>query len=91
MNTKKVAIVGFNRTPFARHNTAFINATNQDLLVAALNGLVDKYNLSGKLLGEVAGGSVIKHISESNLLRESLLFRDVESYGRAKRLLHQDL
>jgi acetyl-CoA C-acetyltransferase len=73
MNTKKVAIVGFNRTPFARHNTAFINATNQDLLVAALNGLVDKYNLSGKLLGEVAGGSVIKHISESNLVRESVM------------------
>ncbi|MEO8238889.1 MAG: acetyl-CoA C-acetyltransferase [Flavobacterium sp.] len=73
MITKKVAIVGFNRTPFAKHNTAFKNATNQDLLLAALNGLIEKHNLSGKLLGEVAGGSVIKHISESNLVRESIM------------------
>lgn len=73
MNVKKVAIVGYNRIPFARHNTAYSNASNQDLLVAALNGLVDKYKLSGKLLGEVAGGSVVKHISESNLIRETVM------------------
>lgn len=73
MNVKKVAIVGYNRTPFAKYNTAFQNATNQDLLVAALEGLIDRCNLQGKLLGEVAGGSVIKHIAESNLVRESVM------------------
>ena len=73
METKKVAIVGYNRIPFARINTAYADKGNQDLLVSALNGLIDRYNLKGKLLGEVAGGAVIKHISESNLIRESVM------------------
>ncbi|MCU7614346.1 acetyl-CoA C-acetyltransferase [Chryseobacterium sp. GMJ5] len=73
METKKVAIVGYNRIPFARINTAYADKTNQELLVAALNGLIDHYHLKGKRLGEVAGGAVIKHISESNLVRESVM------------------
>lgn len=73
METKKVAIVGYNRIPFARMNTAYSEKGNQDLLLAALNGLIDRYQLKGKLLGEVAGGAVIKHISESNLIRETLM------------------
>lgn len=73
METKKVAIVGYNRIPFARINTAYAVKGNQDLLVSALNGLINRYNLKGKLLGEVAGGAVIKHISESNLIRESVM------------------
>lgn len=73
METKKVAIVGYNRIPFARVNTAYSDKGNQDLLVSALNGLIDHYHLKGKLLGEVAGGAVIKHISESNLIRESVM------------------
>lgn len=73
METKKVAIVGYNRIPFARMNTAYTEAGNQDLLISALNGLIDRYHLKGKLLGEVAGGAVIKHISESNLIRETVM------------------
>lgn len=73
METKKVAIVGYNRIPFARINTAYADQTNQSMLVSTLNGLINKYNLKGKLLGEVAGGAVIKHISESNLIRESVM------------------
>ncbi|MFY7816041.1 MAG: acetyl-CoA C-acetyltransferase [Chryseobacterium taeanense] len=73
METKKVAIVGYNRIPFARINTAYSEKGNQDLLVSALNGLIDRYHLKGKRLGEVAGGAVIKHISESNLIRESVM------------------
>lgn len=73
METKKVAIVGYNRIPFARMNTAYTEQGNQELLLASLNGLIDRYQLKGKLLGEVAGGAVIKHISESNLIRESVM------------------
>jgi acetyl-CoA C-acetyltransferase len=73
METKKVAIVGYNRIPFARINTAYAEQGNQDLLVSTLNGLINTYNLKGKRLGEVAGGAVIKHISESNLIRESVM------------------
>ncbi|MDP9958526.1 acetyl-CoA C-acetyltransferase [Chryseobacterium lathyri] len=73
METKKVAIVGYSRIPFARINTAYADLDNQELLEAALNGLINKYRLQGKLLGEVAGGAVIKHISESNLIRETVM------------------
>ncbi|WP_262706598.1 acetyl-CoA C-acetyltransferase [Chryseobacterium carnipullorum] len=68
-----MAIIGYSRIPFARINTAYADLDNQELLEAALNGLINKYHLQGKLLGEVAGGAVIKHISESNLIRESVM------------------
>ncbi len=69
----KVAVVGYNRIPFARHNTAYTTASNQDMMIAALNGLIDRYKLNGLLLGEVAGGAVIKHTREFNLMRECVL------------------
>jgi acetyl-CoA C-acetyltransferase len=50
METKKVAIVGYNRIPFARMNTAYSEQGNQDLLLAALNGLIDRYQLKGNYL-----------------------------------------
>ncbi len=53
---KKVAIVGYNRIPFARQNTAYVEAGNKDMMTAALNGLIERYRLQGELLGEVAGG-----------------------------------
>jgi acetyl-CoA C-acetyltransferase len=71
--TRKVAIVGYNRIPFARNNTAYTEASNQDMMVAALNGLIERYKLQGQLLGEVAGGAVIKSSSDLNLMRECVL------------------
>ncbi len=73
IQARRVAIVGYNRIPFARHNTNYVNASNQDMMVAALNGLIDRYHLQGKLLGEVAGGAVIKHSRDFNLMRESVM------------------
>src|SRR3954469_8240529 len=70
---RKVAVIGYNRIPFARHNTAYANASNQDMMIAAMTGLINKYHLHGKLLGEVAGGAVIKHSREFNLMRECVL------------------
>lgn len=70
---RRVAIIGANRIPFARHNSNYINASNQDMMVAALNGLIERYKLQGQLLGEVAGGAVLKHTREFNLMRESVL------------------
>jgi acetyl-CoA C-acetyltransferase len=75
---RRAAIVGYNRIPFARQNTAYAEAGNQDMMVATLNGLIDKYNLAGKLLGEVAGGAVIKHSWEVNLMRECVLHTSLD-------------
>ncbi|NBO02116.1 MAG: acetyl-CoA C-acyltransferase, partial [Betaproteobacteria bacterium] len=74
MNTiRRVAIVGGNRIPFVRSNTAYARASNQDMLTAALQGLVDRFDLHGVRLGEVAGGAVMKHARDFNLVRESVL------------------
>ncbi|HWB63925.1 MAG TPA: hypothetical protein VG603_10470, partial [Chitinophagales bacterium] len=70
---RKVAVVGYNRIPFARQNTAYVTASNQDMLTATLNGLVEKYNLQGQLLGEVAAGAVIKSSLDLNLTRECVM------------------
>ena len=70
---RKVAIVGYNRIPFARQFTNYAQASNTDMMVAALNGLIDKHRLAGMQLGEVAGGAVIKHSWEINLMRECVL------------------
>jgi len=71
--SRKVAVIGANRIPFAKNNTAYTMASNQDMMTAALNGLIDRYHLKGELIGEVAGGAVLKHSRDFNLIRESVL------------------
>lgn len=70
---RRVAIIGGNRTPFARSNSAYSKLSNQELLTAALRGLVDRYGLQGERMGEVVAGAVIKHSRDFNLTRESVL------------------
>jgi acetyl-CoA C-acetyltransferase len=70
---RRVAILGGNRIPFARSNTVYANASNQDMLVSTLQGLIDRFNLHGLRLGEVVGGAVMKHARDFNLVRESVL------------------
>jgi acetyl-CoA C-acetyltransferase len=71
--TRRVAVLGGNRIPFARSNGAYATASNQDMLTAALDGLVTRFGLEGERLGEVAGGAVLKHSRDFNLVRESVL------------------
>jgi acetyl-CoA C-acetyltransferase len=68
-----VAILGGNRIPFARSNGPYASASNQDMLTAALDGLVARFGLAGERLGEVAAGAVLKHSKDFNLTRESVL------------------
>jgi acetyl-CoA C-acetyltransferase len=70
---RRVAIVGGNRIPFARSNSVYSRASNQDMLTAALDGLVNRFGLSGERIGEVAGGAVLKHSRDRDLTRESVL------------------
>jgi acetyl-CoA C-acetyltransferase len=71
--TRRVAVVGGNRIPFARSDSTYAHASNQDMLTAALDGLVDRFGLEGETLGEVAGGAVLKHSHDRDLARESVL------------------
>ena len=71
--TRRVAVLGGNRIPFARSNGAYATASNQEMFTAALDGLVDRFSLAGERIGEVAGGAVLKHSRDFNLVRESVL------------------
>jgi acetyl-CoA C-acetyltransferase len=70
---RRAAVVGGNRLPFARANGPYRQASNQDMLTAALDGLVARFGLQGETLGEVAAGAVLKHSRDYNLTRESVL------------------
>jgi acetyl-CoA acetyltransferase len=72
-NTRPVAVLGSNRIPFSRSNGPYAQASNHDMLTAALDNLIDRTGIAGERLGEVAGGAVLKHARDFNLTRESLL------------------
>ena len=71
--TRKAAVVGGNRIPFARSNSKYAQASNQDMLTATLDGLVARFGLQGQQVGEVVAGAVLKHSRDFNLTRESVL------------------
>jgi len=70
---RRVAIVGGVRIPFARGNGAYAQVGNQEMLTAALQGVVERFGLRGQRLDDVAAGAVMKHSSQWNLTRESVL------------------
>ena len=70
---RNVAIVGGSRIPFVRSNTTYSHASNMDMLTAALQGLVQRFDLDGERLGEVVAGAVMKHSRDFNLAREATL------------------
>ncbi len=69
----RVAILGGNRIPFARSNGPYSDASNTDMLTAALNGLIERYNLQDERMGEVVAGAVLKLSRDLNLTREAAL------------------
>ena len=73
MNSQRVAILGGNRTPFARVNSAFHELEADALLTQALAGLVARFGLAGARPGLVAGGAVLKSQRHFNLVREAVL------------------
>lgn len=70
---RRVAILGGVRIPFCRNNTAYFDIGNLGLSTIVLGGLVEKFQLQGQILGEVAMGAVLKHSSDFNLAREATL------------------
>jgi acetyl-CoA C-acetyltransferase len=70
---RRVAVIGGNRIPFARSNTVYTKASNQEMLTAALDGLVDRFGLQGERAGEFVAGAVLKHSRDFNLARETVL------------------
>ncbi len=71
--TRDAYIIGGNRIPFGKVGGAYAHASNQDMLTAALDGLIARYGLQGERIGEVVAGAVLKHSKDFNLVRESVL------------------
>src|SRR3989440_6296322 len=72
-NTRRVAVLGGIRIPFARQNGPYARASNQDMMTATLEALISKYSLQDEILGEVSAGGVLKHSRDFNLTRECVL------------------
>lgn len=71
--SRKVAIINGSRTPFVKSMTTYQGVSNQDLLTAAMNDLVAKNHLEGKIIGDVIAGTVMNHPFDWNLTREVVL------------------
>ena len=70
---RRVVIVGGARIPFCRSNTLYADLSNLEMLTAALNGLVEKYDLKGVHIDEVVGGAVVTHSKDWNIAREAVI------------------
>ncbi|WP_030222006.1 acetyl-CoA C-acetyltransferase [Streptomyces sp. NRRL WC-3626] len=71
---RRVAVIGGSRIPFARSDGPYATASNQEMLGAALNGLVERYGLQAPgAVGEFVAGAVLKHSRDFNLARETVL------------------
>ena len=70
---RKVAILGGVRTPFVKSMTSYVRTSNQEMLIAVFNRLIERFGLQGEKLGDVALGGVMLHPTEWNLAREVVL------------------
>ena len=73
VSLRRVAVLGGSRIPFCRSNTLYADLSNQDMMAAAMTGLVDKFALKGAHIDEVVGGAVVSHSRDFNLAREAVL------------------
>lgn len=76
---QRVAIIGGVRIPFVKSFKEYSRTTNQEMLTAAVQGLVKKYNLQHKLLGDVGFGAVMKSSLDWNLSREVVLGSELDA------------
>jgi acetyl-CoA C-acetyltransferase len=70
---RRVGVIGGVRIPFCRSNTLYADLSNLEMLTTALNGLADRYQLSGAHIDEVVGGAVVMHSRDWNIAREAVI------------------
>jgi len=72
-DNNSVYVLGSARIPFAKSQTTYSNVTRKDLMIASVNALVERYGLSGRLIGDTALGAVMNSSADFNLAREVVL------------------
>jgi len=80
---KEAVVCAGIRTPFVKSLTAYKGVTTQELMTASLQALVEKANLKGQVLGDVALGGVMVSSSDWNLARECVLGTDLHPWTPA--------
>lgn len=70
---RRIAVIGGSRIPFARSHTSYAKKSNLDMLTAAIEGVVERFDLQGEQIDEVMAGAVISHSRDFNLAREAVL------------------
>ncbi|MEU9962241.1 acetyl-CoA C-acetyltransferase [Streptomyces sp. NPDC050982] len=83
---RRVAVVGGTRIPFARSDGPYATASNQEMLTAAVDGLVEHVGRRSRFgleepgaVGELVAGAVLKHSRDFNLARETVLGSRLDS------------
>ncbi|MFD3499000.1 acetyl-CoA C-acetyltransferase [Streptomyces sp. NPDC058678] len=77
---RRVAVVAGARVPFARSDGPYATASNQEMLTAALDGLVERHELEAPgAVGELVAGAVLKHSRDFNLARETVLGSELDA------------
>ncbi|MGK0367635.1 MAG: acetyl-CoA C-acetyltransferase [Thermoproteota archaeon] len=66
---KRVAIIGGSRIPFCRSVGPYKRSSNQEMMTAALDGLIKRLGLDDKPVDELVLGAVLKHTKDFNLAR----------------------
>lgn len=74
---QRIALIGGSRIPFCRSNTTYQDQSNKDMLSTAFQGVVERYELAGRKIDEVAAGAIISHAKDWNLAREAVLSTDL--------------
>lgn len=82
-SNQEVYVIGSARVPFAKSMTSYADVTRKQLMVASLNGLVEKYGLQGKIIGDTALGAVMLSAADWNLARECLLETAIHPHSPA--------
>lgn len=70
---KKAFVLGSSRIPFAKSQTTYSHVSRKDLMVGALNGLIEQHKLQGRLIDDTAVGAVMNSSADFNLAREAVL------------------
>ncbi|MFN3454524.1 MAG: acetyl-CoA C-acyltransferase, partial [Pseudobdellovibrio sp.] len=72
-NNQQAYILSASRIPFAKSQTVYAEVTRKQLMVAALNDLIEKNKLQEKLIDDTALGCLMNSSSDWNLARECVL------------------
>ncbi|MGW3418978.1 acetyl-CoA C-acetyltransferase [Streptomyces phaeochromogenes] len=87
---RRVAVVGGTRVPFARSDGPYATASNQEMLTAAVDGLVEHVGRFSRFgleepgaVGELVAGAVLKHSRDFNLARETVLGSRLDAHTPA--------